>query len=577
MNLLPRPRSASFDGRGVTVAAPDRPPIANVDPSLPAQGYRLSIGEDAVELVGADAAGVAYGRATLAQLARVNGGRLPIGTVEDWPDNLVRGVMLDISRDKVPTMATLEDLIDRLAGWKVNQVQLYAEHTFAYPGHEEVWAKASPVSPEEIQDLDAFCRVRHVELVPNQNCLGHMNRWLRHARYRHLAIAPDGFTDAFGLRRGPMTLDPANPESFTLVRGLLGELLPHFTSRRVHVGLDETWELPDERIGEYVDWVRRLRELPELDGRDMLVWGDILATHPEVLATLPEGLTICEWGYEATSPFAERTAALASAGRPFWVCPGTSSWTSIVGRVTNAIGNCRAAAEAGLAHGATGYLITDWGDMGHLQYLPISEPGFAYGAAVAWCFDANRDLDLAALAGALDGHAFADDTGELSAALLELGDVHRRVGPQVPNMSVLALHLYWPQMRVGGGLNQGMTADDLLAAEATLADAVSRLDRARPARPDADLVLDELRNGAALVALLCRDARARLAGDGKLASVPGRARAALATDLTVILGEHRRLWLARNRPGGLDDSAAWLERLARAYDTGVIDPPPSLA
>ena len=37
--------------------------------------------------------------------------------------------MLDISRDKVPTMATLFHLIDRLAGWKINQLQLYIEHT----------------------------------------------------------------------------------------------------------------------------------------------------------------------------------------------------------------------------------------------------------------------------------------------------------------------------------------------------------------------------------------------------------------------------------------------------------------
>ena len=47
------------------------------------------------------------------------------------------------------------------------------------------------------------------------------------------------------------------------------------------------------------------------------------------------------------------------------------------------VDNCRAAAEAARAHGASGLLNTDWGDMGHLQYLPVSEPGFAYGAAVS--------------------------------------------------------------------------------------------------------------------------------------------------------------------------------------------------
>ncbi len=64
--------------------------------------------------------------------------------MRDHPDLPVRGVMLDISRDKVPTMATLEAVIDRLASLKVNQVQLYSEHTFAYRNHPEVHAAASP-------------------------------------------------------------------------------------------------------------------------------------------------------------------------------------------------------------------------------------------------------------------------------------------------------------------------------------------------------------------------------------------------------------------------------------------------
>jgi hypothetical protein len=72
------------------------------------------------------------------------------------------------------------------------------------------------------------------------------------------------------------------------------------------------------------------------------------------------------------------------------VCPGTSSWNSIGGRTDNALANLRSAAENGLKHGARGYLTTDWGDNGHWQSLPISELGFALGAAYAWAWEANR-------------------------------------------------------------------------------------------------------------------------------------------------------------------------------------------
>ena len=41
---------------------------------------------------------------------------MPVGTVRDWPDLAQRGVMVDVSRDKVPTMETLRDLIDWLEG-----------------------------------------------------------------------------------------------------------------------------------------------------------------------------------------------------------------------------------------------------------------------------------------------------------------------------------------------------------------------------------------------------------------------------------------------------------------------------
>jgi hypothetical protein len=82
----------------------------------------------------------------------------------------------------------------------------------------------------------------------------------------------------------------------------------------------------------------------------------------------------------------------------------------------------------------------------------------------------------------------------------------------------------------------------------------------------------ELNNAIALVRLLCRDAQARLAGDGTLAAVPEATRRELAHDLEPIAEAHRELWLARNRPGGLADSMAWLDNLKLAYDTGNPDP-----
>ncbi len=145
------------------------------------QGYRLTISPEQILIEAPEPSGIFYGTCTLVQLVAQYGRTLPAVQIADRPDFPARGVMLDISRDKVPQMDTLYSLVDMLAGWKINQLQLYTEHTFAYRRHPDVWAEASPVTGDEILALDAFCRERYIELVPNQNTFGHMERWLNHA------------------------------------------------------------------------------------------------------------------------------------------------------------------------------------------------------------------------------------------------------------------------------------------------------------------------------------------------------------------------------------------------------------
>ena len=39
-----------------------------------------------------------------------------------------------------------------------------------------------------------------------------------------------------------------------------------------------------------------------------------------------------------------------------------------------------------------------------------------------------------------------------------------------------------------------------------------------------------------------------------------------------MIDRYRTLWLERNRPGGLEDSVAWLSNMGAAYATGRPDP-----
>lgn len=533
------------------------------------QGYVLTIGPDGIVIEGATPAGVFYGVCTLAQIIRQRGRALPAVRIEDWPDFAVRGVMLDISRDKVPQMATLTALIDLLAGWKLNQIQLYTEHTFAYRQHPDVWAQASPVTGDEILALDAYCRERHIELVPNQNSFGHMHRWLTHARYAPLAEVAGEFRTPWGTMPGPFSLCPGDPGSLALVRSLYDELLPHFSSTQLNVGCDETFDLGQGRSAAecaargtervYLDYLLKVYREVTARGHTMQFWGDIIVQRPDLIAELPADSVALEWGYEAGHPFDANGAQFASAGIPFYVCPGTSSWCSIGGRTDNAIGNLRNAAENGLKHGAMGYLITDWGDLGHWQMLPISYLGFGVGAAAAWAGEANAGMDVAAV---VSVHAFGDLTGNMGRVAVDLGNVYQAPGVAIPNSSVLfwTLQRSFAELNTPGG-RPGAAQADFPAARAAIDAALAPLGAARMARKDAALIVAEFEHTARLLRHACERGRLLLAPDA--ADAPSRQ--ALDDDLRDIIREYERLWLARNRPGGLLDSVARLHKARADY------------
>jgi N-acetyl-beta-hexosaminidase len=200
---------------------------------LDPESYRIKIAQTGIQIEAGGGAGAFYAAMTLRQLARQRPGYLPVCRIEDTPDFPVRGATMDVSRDKVPQMETLFAWVDRLAEWKVNQIYLYTEHTFAYAGHETVWRDADPMTPAQVLELDAYCKDRFIELVPNQNSFGHFRRFLDHPEYRHLAEAPNGYALSRGRRSPhPYSLHPGDSGSLELLGDLYDQLLPHFTSQR---------------------------------------------------------------------------------------------------------------------------------------------------------------------------------------------------------------------------------------------------------------------------------------------------------------------------------------------------------
>ena len=550
------------------------------------ESYRLRLDDEGVSVEAATSAGAFRAASTLKQWftaygrSSAAGFEAPAVHIEDRPDFGIRGVMLDVSRNRVPTLGYLEHLIDRLADWKVNHLQLYVEHTYAYTDHEEVWRDASPFTAEEMRSLDAFCRERFIELAPNQNSFGHFHRWLVHDRYRPLAEVPEGFNHPFSVDPEPFSLCPTDRRVPALLASLYDELLPQFRSRRFNVGLDETFDLGRGRSAEacrergkpnvYLDFLRQVHGLVTKRGRQMLFWGDIILEHPELIDRIPEDAVALCWGYEADHPFADQCARLAASGREFWVCPGTSSWNSFGGRLRNAIGNLALAATAGRNAGAQGYLMTDWGDHGHLQPPAVAELPLSIGAGFAWSVDAAAEAanDPERNEEAWLGHAsrFVYDGDDKAArTVVDLGAVDLDCGGPVMNGSTLFYLLRFIDEDLSHRRFRRLGIAGLQRTYARLASIRERLVPDGDAQPDHGALDWTCR----LIAWCCRLGMARLAaGRGRqIDELAPSVRASLAADLRRLASDLPAIWLPTSREGGLQRSRDLLLRAATLLAT----------
>ncbi|MEE9403689.1 MAG: family 20 glycosylhydrolase [Algisphaera sp.] len=583
--LLPQPRTCEWTQEPLALSVFDRVQ-QRIDPqAMPhEQGYQLRITTSGVEIIGHDQAGLFYGEQTLKQMANLAGDSLCAVTLEDWPDFKVRGVMLDISRDRVPKMSELFARIDRLASWKINHVQLYIEHTIAYHGHKAVWKNSSPLTFEEIKQLDTYCQARHIDFVPCQNLFGHLHHWLTVDGYKHLAECPDGWETPWGYRDPlPFSLDPSNPESLELVRDLVDQLAPCCDSMLFNIGCDETLDIgqgktkalceEQGRASVYLDFLNKICAEVQRHGKTPMFWGDIVLHHPELIDRIPKDAVLLNWGYEASHPFMKQSKQFHEAGVRQYVCPGTSSWTSLTGRMDNAIENIRSAAEAGLKYQAEGFLNTDWGDYGHWHPFLTSWPAMAYGAAVSWSYDTNAANTNPA--NWLNAHVFQDETGHFGNALSQLGNLYQH---QVPEMLENdSISTWWfdflrhTQRTFSEGKWLTITSDNAAHVLDQLAKIEQRLSQANPTCNDAALSMREIQWLIWITRWVCEQAQADMritAFKPEDWGVNASAETKAAFDALVT--EYHDLWSQRSRPGGLKDSTQKIAQLMHAKPTANV-------
>ena len=357
--------------------------------------YLLEVSPRKIQLTASCEAGLLWGVQTLRQIIRQAKAVIPCMSVRDYPIIANRGYYLDVTRGRIPRLSELKKLVEKLSYYKINQLQIYIEHSFLFPGLSEVWRDDTPLTAEDILELDRYCRQYHIDLVPSLSSFGHLYKVLRTRTFRHLGEFPQMADEPFGFedRMHHHTLNVAEPEALGFAKEMIDRYMALFSSRYFNLCADETFDLGKGRgkaLAEekgtrkmYLEFVRELCNHVVSRGKIPMFWGDIIRSFPEAVSELPKETICLNWGYDANEG-SEATEAFARTGIRQYTCPGVNGWNHLIPRIRDSYENIRRMCSYALTYGAEGVLNTDWGDYGHINHPDFSTAGMIYGAAFSW-------------------------------------------------------------------------------------------------------------------------------------------------------------------------------------------------
>ena len=299
--------------------------VRTTDAALPKEGYRLVVRPDGISVVSADEAGAFYALQTLRQLAVRRWGALylPCCEIEDYPRFGWRGLMMDEARRFYGKEAVLR-MLDVMADHKLNVLHWHL-------ADDEGWrvpidGVASPrdaYSREDLREITAFAKARHIRIVPEFDLPGHARSLVRAKPeltcFPGGAGAPEGAVDNVVCPGKESTLD-----FLRQIVATLAELFPD--SEFIHLGGDEAnktcWKacphcqkrqqnVGAKNVSELQAWLtRELAAAVAAKGRRLVGWTEILYG-----GMAPENTVLMSW------LGAEGGIAAAKAGRDSVMCP----------------------------------------------------------------------------------------------------------------------------------------------------------------------------------------------------------------------------------------------------------------
>ncbi|MEM8506425.1 MAG: family 20 glycosylhydrolase [Bacteroidota bacterium] len=269
------------------------------------EAYTLRITNDSVLLSARTAAGAFRGIQTIRQLIPEQSNDtlapqpmwlLPSGTIEDAPNFLYRGAMLDVARHFF-TVEEVKKYIDILAYYKYNAFHMHLTDDQGWRLEIKSWPKLTEVgaqtevgggpggfyTQEEFKDLVAYAAERHMQLIPEVDMPGHTNA--ASLSYPILNGNRKEVKNYTGTQVGFSTFDARKDTVYAFLDDVIREIAAISPSPLFHIGGDESHAT---KKADYIHFVEKVEEIVNKHGKRMVGWNEIAQANisPSAVAQL---------------------------------------------------------------------------------------------------------------------------------------------------------------------------------------------------------------------------------------------------------------------------------------------------
>lgn len=409
--------------------------LVNKNESEISEKYKLVIEAEGVSVIGESAKGLFYGVQTLRQIIMMCGLMLPFLEIEDFPSLAVRGLYLDITRGRIPKLDTLKDIVDRLAFYKINHMQFYVEHCYAFSGFSEALAGRCCILPEEILALDEYAYRRNVEIVPSLATCGHLYEVLQTESFKAHCELPS-YTPAehrWTERQKHHTIYMANQQSREFVKKMIDEYYPLFRSKTFNICFDEIFDMAKGRSKTVADTVGSNELFNEYLGEiaahvakrglRLMLWGNDVSDVRKDYSKLPADTIVGVANYDDV-PDEARIRTSGEGANVIYSVPGMHSWSQILNDYRVAYENIAAMADITKRYGYQGMLNCLWGDEGHSCHFESSFPFIALGAELSW--NIEQKIDRQTFFKTLSVIEYGKACGETANVMYELSELQSK-------------------------------------------------------------------------------------------------------------------------------------------------------